>query len=44
MFTKLRDVPSAELVEEVRLVPEPVSECSAGREVTLPRIKPRALM
>jgi hypothetical protein len=44
MSAKLRDVPSAELVEEVRLVPEPFSECGARCEVTLPRVKPRALM
>jgi hypothetical protein len=44
IFTKLRDVPSAELLEEIRLVPEPCSESGAGREVRLPRIKPSALM
>jgi hypothetical protein len=44
IFTKLRNIPSAELLEEIRLVPEPCSESGAGREVTLPRIKPSALM
>jgi hypothetical protein len=44
LLPKFLEIAPAELLETIGPMPEPRSECSAGREVPLPRIKPRAIV